>query len=186
MEHFLWEYQVDVSEIKDRWQKRENEDQKMLLLQQRFSLITTRVLYKLIQNGGTEPEAMSFQVHPYAPIVIYCVGTVTRLQLVRYTALSFSRREKCLWWDSLCQGKAEGTRVLPFIKDSSWRVYFPLKYFQSIQFYFRHLWFWGGNEISAFSKDQTHFLKLSFNWNPILSLKKVLMEKFSCRFFWVF
>lgn len=64
----------------------------MLLLLQSFSLITTRVFYKLIQNGGTFPEGMSFQVHPCAPSVIDCVGTVTRLQLVPYAALSLSRR----------------------------------------------------------------------------------------------
>lgn len=53
----------------------------MLPFQQSFSLSTTRVFYKLIQNGGTVPEGASFQVNPYAPIVTYCVGTVTRLQL---------------------------------------------------------------------------------------------------------
>lgn len=54
----------------------------MLLLQQSFYLMTTRVFYKLIQNGGTVPEGTSLQVHPYAPTVICCAGTVTRLQLV--------------------------------------------------------------------------------------------------------
>lgn len=46
----------------------------MVLLQQSISLITTRVSYKLVQNGGTVPEGLSFQVHPYAPIVTYCVA----------------------------------------------------------------------------------------------------------------
>lgn len=57
----------------------------MLLLQQRFSLITTRVLYKLIQNGGTEPEAMSFR----------CILTLP----LSYTALAPS--PGCSWCDTL-------------------------------------------------------------------------------------
>jgi len=68
----------------------------MLLLQQSFSLITTRVFYKLIQYGGTVPESTSFWVHPDAPSAIYHTGTVTRLQLVPYVALSLSGRKKCL------------------------------------------------------------------------------------------
>lgn len=95
----------------------------MMLLQQSFSLITTRVSDKIMQNGGTVPEGSSFQVHPSAPIVTYCAGTVGTLQLVRYAALTrcsdpLQRREVPVV-RHLCQGKTEGTKVPSFITDSS-------------------------------------------------------------------